>query len=236
MNKKNQVSASLLSANFLELGKEIEASELAGVDSFHLDILDGHLAPNISYGPPVVKFIRQKAKLPLIAHLMIDNPWLYLADFFDCEVNTILLHVESYCLEKVNVDKIKKEPRVTKEIDLDKLLYSLEIIKSKGIKGGVVLNPETPNEVIEKILEKLEVILFMSVNPGFSGQTFMPEVLEKIKEIRPNFKGEIQIDGGINDKTAPQAIKVGVNTLITASYLYNSKDYKKAVLNLKYCL
>ncbi|MFA5880196.1 MAG: ribulose-phosphate 3-epimerase [Candidatus Margulisiibacteriota bacterium] len=230
--KKIKISASLLSANFLELGKEIERSEAAGVDSFHLDVMDAHLAPNISFGPPIIKCIREKTKLPLIAHLMIDNPWLFLVDYFKCQVESILIHVEAFGTEVVNPQLIRKKVRKTSSIDLDKLVYSLEKIKAAKIKAGIVLNPATKLSSVETVLDQCDLVLLMSVNPGFSGQTFMPEVLEKVKELRSKFNGEIQIDGGINESTAPLAIENGVDTLVTASYLYGSKDYKKAVHSL----
>jgi len=231
--KKINISASLLSANFLELGKEIERSEVAGVDSFHLDVMDGHMAPNISFGPPIIKWIREKTKLPLIAHLMIDNPWLFLNDYIKCQVDAILIHAEAYTNEAINHQLIKKESRKTTQIDLAKLNYSLEQIKAAHIKAGIVLNPETSLNTVNSTLDKCDIVLIMSVNPGFSGQIFMPEVLEKIKELRSRFNGEIEVDGGINIETAPSAIKNGADTLITASYLYGSKNYKKTIQSLR---
>lgn len=230
--KKINISASLLSANFLELGREIERSEAAKVDSFHLDVMDGHMAPNISFGPPIIKWIREKTKLPLIAHLMIDNPWLFLNDYLKCQVDAILLHTEAYTNEEVSHQLIKNKPRKTASIDLVKLSYSLDQIKAANIKAGIVLNPETTLNTVNLVLDKCDIVLIMSVNPGFSGQIFMPEVLGKIKDLRACFKGEIEVDGGINIETAPLIIKNGADTLITASYLYGSKDYKEAIQRL----
>lgn len=233
MNTKISISASLLSANFLHLQKEIEDSEKAGVDSFHLDVMDGHLVPNISYGPPIIKHMRKATKLPLDAHLMIDNPWLYLDDYIQCEVQTILVHAEAYAQESLNIDSIKTESRKTSKLNLSKIKEDLQYIKKNKIEAGITINPDTDIECIESILPYCDSVLVMSVNPGFSGQAFIPDVLEKIKRLRKIFIKNIKIDGGINNQTAPLAIQAGADTLITASYLYGSADYAKAVKSLK---
>jgi ribulose-phosphate 3-epimerase len=232
MNSKIQISASLLSADFLHLEDDIRKSEEAGVSSFHLDVMDGHLAPNISYGPPIIKFIRKATKLPLIAHLMIDNPWLYLDDYIQSKVDGILLHAEAYDLEKADIKEIKTKARIAKNINIKSLKEDLEYIKKHGVEAGITLNPGTDITLVKPILGNLDCVLFMSVNPGFSGQVFMPEVLPKIQELRKIFKGDIKIDGGINEKTAKSAIAAGANILITASYLYSAKDYKAAIQKL----
>ncbi len=228
-----KISASLLSANFLILGEEIRNSEEAGVDSFHLDVMDGHLAPNLSYGPPVIEWIRKATQRPLETHLMIDNPRRFLDDYIRLGVNSLFIHAEAYDTKSNNPLHIKTSPRYCKEIRLDELIKDLTYIRSKGLEAGLTLNPGTPVSTIEHALPHCDSILIMSVNPGYSGQKFIPETLEKIPPLRSKFKGQIKIDGGITDKTAPAAIKAGVTTLITASYLYNSPNYKEAVTTLK---
>lgn len=224
-----QISASLLSADFLRLGDEIRASEQAGVQSFHLDVMDAHLAPNISYGPPIIQHIRRATHLFLDAHLMIDQPWLFLDDYIACQVNGISLHVESYDLNMPPVSQIKQIARKTAGVDLDRLRENLRYIRSHNIEAGITLNPNTDLDCILPVLSDCDSVLIMSVNPGFSGQSFMPAVLDKIKQLRSQFSGLIKVDGGINAKTAPLVITAGADVLITASYLYASQDYRQAI-------
>lgn len=230
--KKIKIYPSILSADFANLADEIKKSEEAGVDGLHLDIMDGHFVPNISFGPMVVKTVRKLTKLSLDAHLMVDNPDLYIEDFADAGADIITLHLESYDLNMPDTRQIKKVPRAAKEIDFEKLVMDLRFIKSLGKKAGVSLNPGTSAKLLERVLGEIDEILFMSVNPGFSGQKFMPEVLPKIKAARKSFNGDIRVDGGINDKTAKQAIDAGVNILVTASYFYQAKDCSQAVKRL----
>jgi ribulose-phosphate 3-epimerase len=231
--KKIKISASILSTDFLHLGEEIKKTEAAGADSFHLDVMDNHLAPNLSFGPPIIKHIRKATNLPLDAHLMIDNPGLFLDNYINLKVECISVHVESYALKKPNPLLIKTQPRSTTKIDLKALAKDLTYLKSKNILAEITLNPDTPISCIQEILPFCDSVLIMSVNPGFSGQSFRPEVLTKIKELKKIFTKEIKIDGGINSKTAPLALAAGVDTLITASYLYGAKDYKQAIASLK---
>lgn len=230
--KKVKVSPSILSADFGHLADEIKKSEKAGAAGFHLDIMDGNFVPNISFGPMVVKTVRNLTKLPLDAHLMIDNPDLYIEDYANAGADIITLHLESYDLHIPDTKLIKKEPRVAKEIDFEKLILDLRFIKSLGKKAGVSLNPGTSEGLLEKFLGEIDEILFMSVNPGFSGQKLMPEVLQKIKNIRSSFKGDIRVDGGVNDETAKSVIEAGADILVTASYFYHSKDYSLALKQL----
>ncbi|NQU18299.1 MAG: ribulose-phosphate 3-epimerase [Candidatus Saganbacteria bacterium] len=226
--KNIKVTPSILSADFGHLADEIRKSESAGVDGFHLDIMDGHLVPNISMGPMVAKTVSKLTKLPLDAHLMIDNPDLYIEDFANAGAEIITLHLESYDLNIPDTREIKKIPRIAKEIDFEKLIMDLRFIKSLGKKAGISLNPGTSEKLLEQFFGEIDEILFMSVNPGFSGQKLMPEVLRKIKNTRKKFNKDIRIDGGINDKTAQAAIAAGANILVTASYFYGSKNYKEA--------
>lgn len=227
-----KVSVSILAADFARLGEDIKKAEEAGCQMVHIDVMDGQLAPNITIGPCIIKAIRPLTKLEIDAHLMIDNPWLYIDDYIDAGSDYITLHVEAYGLEKPDVEKIKTLPRTVDKIDMEKLRGDLKKIKSRGRKAAVAINPGS-SLCIKELLDEIDMVLIMSVNPGFSGQKFMPEVLGKVKELRGIFEGDIGIDGGINDKTAPLALKAGANILATASYFYKAKDPKAAVASLR---
>lgn len=212
-----KIFPSILSADFANLKEEIKKTEKAGADGLHLDIMDGHFVPNISFGPMVVQTVRRLTKLTLDAHLMIDNPHLYINDFISAGADIIVLHLESYAKESIG----------------EKLKTDLESIKSKNKKAFVALNPGTQIDKIQPFMSIIDGVLFMSVNPGFSGQKFMPLVLDKIKTLRSTFKKDIMIDGGINAETASLATGAGANILVTASYFFGAKDYKKALHSLK---
>ncbi|NQY73130.1 MAG: ribulose-phosphate 3-epimerase [Candidatus Margulisbacteria bacterium] len=226
------ISASLLSANFLCLEDEMKRSEEAGVHSFHLDIMDGHLAPNLSYGPPIVHKIRQGTRLPLDTHLMIDNPGIFLDDYIEIGADSILIHAEAYDISEVNPRDIKQTPRIATQIDYSLLEADLFHIKNNGVKAGITLNPGTEINIIEPILKECDSVLIMSVNPGYSGQAFIESTLDKIQALRSIYSGDIKVDGGINNVTAPRVIEAGANVLVTASYLYGSSNYKEAVNSL----
>ena len=228
-----KIAPSILAADFCHLADEIKKSESAGVDGFHLDIMDGHFVPNITMGPLLTETVRKLTRLPLDAHLMIDNPDIYIEDFVKAGADIITLHLEAYDLSIPDVYKIKKNPRTASEIDFEKLILDIRFVKSLGKKAGLSLNPATSAEFLDPYFKEVDEILVMSVNPGFSGQDFMPEVLPKIKDIREKFKGDIRIDGGINDKTAKKAVLAGANILVTASYFYKSANYKEIVRRLK---
>src|SRR3989338_5410571 len=177
-----KVSPSILSADFSCLDKEIKKAEDAGVDMFHIDIMDGHFVPNITIGPVVVKHIRKVTKLPLDVHLMIENPQGFIDPFVSAGSNMITVHIET--ISKNNIKLLKKK------------------LKSRGVKLGVSLNPGTPLEKIKGVLDLVDLVLVMSVNPGFSGQGFIKESVPKIKELRSIFSGDIAVDGGINLESA----------------------------------
>ena len=231
--KKIKISASVLSADFLNLGTEIQKTVAAGIDSFHLDVMDNHLAPSLSFGPPIIKHIRKATKLPLDTHLMIDQPWLFLDDYLKLNVDCISVHVESYDLANPDPENIKTQPRSAQKIDLAHLKKNLSHIQDHGCAAEITINPGTQLACFQDILPFCDSVLIMSVNPGFSGQKFRPEILEKIRALRKIFTKEIKIDGGINAQTAPLAIDAGIDTLITASYLYGANDYKQAIASLK---
>ena len=211
-----KVAPSILSADFGRLGEEIRAVEKAGADMIHVDVMDGHFVPNITIGPLVVSALSKITKLPLDVHLMIENPDKYIAPFAKAGANIISIHAEA-----------------SKDIVKD-----IEQIKSLGVKAAVVINPKTGIRSIEKVLDKVSMVLLMTVNPGFEGQKFMPEVLPKIKELKQaidarGLKVDIEVDGGINLDTAKEVIKAGANVIVAGSAIYWSKDYKAVIDGLK---
>ncbi|MGG1678760.1 ribulose-phosphate 3-epimerase [Neobacillus sp. NRS-1170] len=207
-----KIAPSILSADFSKLGEEIIAVEKGGADYIHVDVMDGHFVPNITIGPLIVEAIRPITKLPLDVHLMIENPDQYIEAFAKAGADYITVHVEA-CRH---------------------LHRTIQAIKSLGIKAGVVLNPATPVETIQHIIGDIDMVLLMSVNPGFGGQKFIPEVLPKIRKVKEmaEQKGlsiEIEIDGGVNPETAKQCMEAGANVLVAGSAIYNESDYAKAI-------
>ncbi|TWE08872.1 ribulose-5-phosphate 3-epimerase [Neobacillus bataviensis] len=211
-----KIAPSILSADFSKLGEEIIAVDQAGADYIHIDVMDGHFVPNITIGPLIVEAVRPVTKLPLDVHLMIENPDHYIEAFAKAGANFITVHVEA-CRH---------------------LHRTIQNIKSFGVKAGVVLNPATPVESIQHIIGDIDMVLLMSVNPGFGGQTFIPEVLSKIRKVKEmaEQKGlsvEIEIDGGVNPETARHCIEAGATVLVAGSAVYNQKDYKQAIAQLR---
>lgn len=232
MGLKIQVAASILSADFFDLGIAIKKCESSEINRLHIDVMDGHFVPNITIGPCVIKSIKPKTKLPIDAHLMIENPWLYIEDFVKAGSNIITLHVECYGKRINGSDEAMKFPKLVESINNELLTRDLKKIKSLGAKPAISLNPDTPL-CVKKSLDWVEEVLIMSVNPGFAGQKFIEGVIPKIQALREIFKKDISVDGGINDLTAPLAVRAGANILVTASYFFSANDPKKAVLDLK---
>ena len=202
-----KIAPSILSADFSNLIKDIGKVEEAGVDLLHIDVMDGHFVPNITIGPLVMHSIRNKTKLPLDVHLMIENPDRYIEDFVKAGADIITVHVEA-CTH---------------------LHRTIQNIKTFGIKAAVSLNPATSLSTLEFVLEDLDMVLLMSVNPGFGGQKFIPAVLDKIKALRHMFneKGlttDIQVDGGVNLENVKDIVNAGANVIVAGSAIFNSKD------------
>ena len=198
-----KIAPSILSADFLRLGEEIQAAERGGADRIHIDVMDGRFVPNITLGIPVVKSVRQGTALPLEVHLMIEQPENYLEIFSQAGADILIIHPEN-------------------SIHLDRSLQSIRDLKKKA---GVALNPATPAGVLEEIIEKLDLILVMTVNPGFGGQHFMEYPLKKVRQLRKmvdsrNPECELEVDGGIDPQTAPQAVQAGAGVLVAGTAVF----------------
>lgn len=202
-----KISPSILSCDFSEIGSEIEKLNNSGADLIHIDVMDGHFVPNLTFGPPVISRIRKCSKLPFDVHLMISPVEKYIQDYANAGADIITFHPEA----------------------TDNIQRTIDVIKSCEKKVGISLNPETPSTVIENYLKEIDLILIMSVNPGFAGQKFMPEVLEKVKFFRSkiendNLNIDIEIDGGIDFETAPLAIKAGANILVSGTSVFKGEN------------
>ena len=227
-----KVSASILSADFLNLGTDIQAVDAAGAHSLHLDVMDNHLAPNISFGPPIIKHLRRITQLPLDTHLMIDAPWLFFDDYIALDVSSLCFHIECYDQGPVDHDLIKTQSRVATQVDYDRIITHIDYLKSKGVEACITINPDTDIALLQPLYSVVDSILVMSVHPGFSGQSFIESTLDKVRTIRKDFSGDIKVDGGVNADNAPALIAAGATVLITASYLFGSDNYTTAIEQL----
>ncbi len=211
-----KIAPSILSADFANLANEIRDVEKGGADYIHVDVMDGHFVPNITIGPLIVEAIRPVTKLPLDVHLMIENPDQYIEAFIKAGADIITVHQEA-CVH---------------------LHRTIMMIKEQGVKAGVVLNPATPVSLIEEILPELDMVLLMTVNPGFGGQRFIPSVLKKVEELSSlrealELDFEIEIDGGVNIETAGLCTNAGADVLVAGSAVYNQEDRVAAIAAIR---
>jgi ribulose-phosphate 3-epimerase len=202
-----KIAPSILAADFARLGEQVAAAEKAGADRIHVDVMDGHFVPNITMGPPVVQSLRPVTRLPLEAHLMIENPYEFLEAFAQAGVDSLLVHQEG----DVNLHR------------------TVQHIRALGKKAGVAINPATPAWVLEEILPDVNLILVMTVNPGFGGQQFIQSTLPKIRRVRAMIdrlgsECELEVDGGIDPRTAPLVVEVGARVLVAGSAVFHVRE------------
>lgn len=214
--KKVKIFPSILSADFTNITKQIKLVEQGGADGLHLDVMDGHFVPNITFGPMVVSAIKSVTKLTLDAHLMIEKPELYIEKFIKAGSDIITVHVET----------------------CPHLHRTIQIIKSYGVKAGITLNPSTPVSAIREVIRFADLILIMTVNPGFGGQKFIPAMLEKVETIvrlRDNLNPSalIEVDGGINERNAKSLVDSGADILVAGNSIFGQKNISSAVRNLR---
>ena len=216
--KKIKISPSILSADFSQLGNEIKRLEEAGADMIHVDVMDGHFVPNLTIGPPVIKSLRKYTNLIFDVHLMISPVHKYIKDFADAGANIITIHPEA----------------------TENLKESINLIRSLNKKVGVSLNPDSKIDLIKDILEDIDLVLIMSVHPGFGGQKFIPDVINKIEKLKlikseKNFNFDIEVDGGINFENSKSVIEAGANILVSGTTIFksNNGDIKKNIDTLK---
>ena len=211
-----KIAPSILSADFSRLGEEVQAVDRAGADYIHVDVMDGHFVPNITIGPLVVDALRKVTEKPLDVHLMIESPDRYIADFANAGADIITVHQET----------------------VPHLHRTVELIKSLGKRAGVSLNPATPVETLDVILDQLDLVLIMSVNPGFGGQAFIPSALDKIRVLRQRITqrglaAELQVDGGVKLDNIRDVVAAGADVLVAGSAVFNTDDYAATITALR---
>lgn len=216
MAQSISIAPSILSADFARLAEEIAAVEQAGADLLHVDVMDGHFVPNLTVGPPIVESLRKVTKLPLDVHLMITNADAFIPDFVDAGADYLTVHVEA----------------------CPHLHRTIQSIKERGIKAGVTLNPATPISFLQDIIGDVDLVLIMSVNPGFGGQKFIPSVLKKIADARGmldriNSHALLEVDGGVKVDNTREIVAAGATTLVAGSAIFSQRDYKATIAALR---
>jgi ribulose-phosphate 3-epimerase len=216
MGSSKKIAPSILSADFTRLAEEIAKVEAAGADMVHVDVMDGHFVPNFTIGPPIVKAIRKTTKLPLDVHLMMTNPEAFIPEFIKAGSDYLTVHVET----------------------CPHLHRTIQSIKEEGVKAGVTLNPATPLASIEEILPEVDLLLVMSVNPGFGGQSFIPQVLDKLKRARKmiddrGLKVELEVDGGVKPENMASLSQAGADIFVAGSAVFGSPDYKATIQKMR---
>ena len=210
------IAPSLLACDFSHLAEEVQRVEAAGADWLHVDVMDGHFVPNLTIGPMVVEAIRRASHLPLDVHLMINHPEQYLKAFLDAGAHYLTVHVEAPGLRNESV-----------------LETTLETIRRSGAKAGLSLRPRTRAESLKPFFPSVDLILVMTVEPGFGGQAFMPDMIPKIQQLREWFTGNLAVDGGINAETGQRCRGAGANVLVAGTYVFRAASYKEAVQSLR---
>ncbi len=217
MQKKIKIAPSILSADFARLGEEVKTVEAGGADLIHVDVMDGHFVPNLTIGPIIVHALRAVTKLPLDVHLMIENPDFFIDDFAKAGANYLTVHVEA-CVH---------------------LHRTIQAIKAKNLKAGVALNPHTPLAMIEEILPEVDLVLIMSVNPGFGGQEFIPSAFDKLRRLQRMLQQrelthvEVEVDGGIKLENAREVVEAGAKILVSGSGIFKTKNPAETVRMMK---
>lgn len=213
MSRPLRIAPSLLASDFARLGAELARAEEAGADWHHVDVMDGHFVPNLTIGPPVVQSIKEVAKIPLDVHLMIEDPARWAQAYADAGADVLSFHYEAA------------------ESDFE---ATLDAFAATGCKVGVAVNPPCGVEALRAHLERIDLVLVMSVHAGFGGQSFMPEVLDKVRQLRDwGYRGDIQMDGGITAETAPACAEAGTNVFVAGTFLYRAADMAAATRDLR---